>query len=234
VALDLDTALVLIELLAGDSDRSDNTTAAAIYHTLYQRPGCTLLIDEGDNLGIFENNTIRSLFNGGYQRGGKIKRFIGGRPREFSTFAPLAIGAIGTLPQPLLSRSIIVHMQRYAPGEYQIRRLDEVHPDPAFAAAREEVLRWAATCVLNPDPDMPANFNRPADRWRVLLAIADNLGHGEDARAAAQVLNAGGFLMNRGAPPDRYPVGVRRARCRSRQKRGAGRGATENRRQLME
>jgi hypothetical protein len=35
----------------------------------------------------------------------------------------------------------------------------------------------------------PSLRNRAADNWRVLFAIADNLGHGEDARAAAMELH---------------------------------------------
>jgi len=39
---------------------------------------------------------------------------------------------------------------------------------------------------------MPAKLhNRPADNWRVLLSIADDLGRGEAARAAAVALSAG-------------------------------------------
>src|SRR5262249_33210239 len=67
------------------------------------------------------------------------------------------------------------------------KRLDE--SDPAFAAAREEIRKWAATCSLAHDPVMPpALRDRAADNWRVLLAVADDLGRGEPARAAAVAL----------------------------------------------
>ena len=68
-------------------------------------------------------------------------------------------------------------MRRYAPNESQFRihRLDEA--DPALPAAREEIRKWAATCSLASDLEMPPMLrNRAADNWRVLLAIADNLG----------------------------------------------------------
>jgi hypothetical protein len=45
---------------------------------------------------------------------------------------------------------------------------------------------WAARCRLNCDPEMPPQLrDRSTDNWRPLLSIADALGHGEDARAAA-------------------------------------------------
>jgi hypothetical protein len=112
------TLLSLIRLLVAKPEHSDNTTAAAIYHALDQNPGATLLLDEGDNLGLFHNNVLRAVFNSGHRRGGSIDRFVGGERRKYGTFAPLA------LPQPLLHRAIEIHMQRQ-PRDGGIRRLDE-------------------------------------------------------------------------------------------------------------
>src|SRR5262249_48063127 len=155
------TLLILLELLAARPYRSDNVTPAALYHELDRHPGSTLLIDEGDNLGLLNNPTLRSVFNSGHRRGGSIGRFVRGWSRKFLTFAPLAIAAIGTLPRPLLHRSVIINMQRPAPDR-QLVRLDE--NDPAFLAARQQIARWATTCTLAPDPEMPLRL-RGADNW---------------------------------------------------------------------
>jgi hypothetical protein len=90
-----------------------------------------------------------------------------------------------------LGRSVIIRMQRYAPGDGQ-PRIKEIDPsDGAFFAAREEIRKWAATCRLNVDPEMPPGFiNRAADNWRCLFATADDLGNGDDARAAAVALRS--------------------------------------------
>jgi len=177
--------LILVELLVAEAYRTDNVTAAAIYYQLDRRPCTALLIDEADNLDLFRNGALRAVFNSGHRRGGGIDRFVGGWPRKFRVFAPLAVAAIGTLPLPLLHRAIVINMQRS--GESQLKRLDE--SDPAFAASREELRKWAATCSLARDPEMPpALRDRAADNWRVLLAIADDLGHGEAARSAAITL----------------------------------------------
>jgi len=46
-------------------------------------------------------------------------------------------------------------------------------------------------CELARDPEIPSGlYNRTADNWRVLLAIADDLGHGKAARAFAIELNS--------------------------------------------
>jgi Protein of unknown function (DUF3631) len=56
---------------------------------------------------------------------------------------------------------------------------------------RDQFQKWAATCELARDPEMPPSLrNRQADNWRPLLAIADSLGHGEASRAAAVELCA--------------------------------------------
>jgi Protein of unknown function (DUF3631) len=58
----------------------------------------------------------------------------------------------------------------------------------------QETLSWARQCELNLDPPMPEGLrNRPADNWRVLLAIADacSPAWGELAREAAVALSKG-------------------------------------------
>jgi hypothetical protein len=177
--------MALMKLLVNRPNYSDNVTPAVIYRELELRPGTTFLLDEADNQGLLNDHVLRSVFNSGHGREGSIDRIVDGRPKKFRTFAPLAVAAIGTLPQPLLSRAAAaINMQRFAPGEIQIQRLDDT--DRSFPAAREEIKKWAAPCSLARDPEMPPSLrNRAADNWRVLFAIADDLGHGEAARCAA-------------------------------------------------
>jgi len=54
------TLLKLIGPMCAYPDRSDGTTCAALYQTLLENEA-TLLIDEGDNLGILENKELRSF-----------------------------------------------------------------------------------------------------------------------------------------------------------------------------
>jgi hypothetical protein len=179
------TLLMLLELLTAIPYRSDNTSGAAIYYLL-DRQSHTLLIDEGDNLGLLNNPVLRSVFNSGHRRGGGISRYVSGRSRKFPTFSPLAIAAIGNMPLPLLHRSFIINMQR---SPTPMVRLDE--REPAFSIARTEIARWAATCKFSLEPDMPASLrNRAADNCRALFAIADDLGYGELARTAVLALVA--------------------------------------------
>jgi putative DNA primase/helicase len=155
---------------------------------LLDRKPHTLLVDEIENLALQRNAVLLKVFNAGHRRGGAISRFLGGWPKKLSVFAPLAVAAIGTLPLPLQSRAVAIQMKRRGRDDAELQRLDE--SDSAWPGSRAEIEKWARTCVLDKDPKMPF-INRWSDNWRVLLAIADNLGHGEEARAAAVTLNAG-------------------------------------------
>jgi hypothetical protein len=182
--------MVLMKLLVNQPNYSDNVTPAVIYRELELRPGTTFLLDEADNQNLLNDHVLRSVFNGGYGCEGCTDRIVNGQPKKFSIFAPLAVAAIGTLPLPLLRRAAaVINMRRHAPGEMQIQRLDRF--DPSFPAAREEIKKWGATCRLAHDPEMPSLFrNSAVDNWRVLFAIADDLGHGDAARAVAIELSA--------------------------------------------
>jgi Protein of unknown function (DUF3631) len=191
------TLMLLLEALVSNGDRSDNVTAASIYHAMdpfEQTP--TFLLDEGDNLDLLRNQILRAVLNAGYLMGGTVKRFFNGRPHKFEVFAPLALAAIDALnilPLPLLRRCIAVEMQRRARDAKTLQRLNT--QDPGFQQERnmmrEKFSRWAANFPLNPpEPATPPELSdSAADNWRVLLAIADDLGQGAAARAAALALS---------------------------------------------
>ena len=182
------TLMALIEQLVAEPHKSDDISPAAVYHQVDSNPHTCFIIDEGDNADLPRSNKLRAVFNSGHERSGAVTRFMGAWSQRYSTFAPLAIAAIGILPLPLLHRSILINMQR-RPPEIEIETLNVDGPE--FSASRELIQRWASTCRLDLKPEIPAELsNRPADNWRVLLAIADNLGHGTKARSAALELNA--------------------------------------------
>ena len=187
------TLLDLLNLTCALPCCSDDPSPASIYHERDNNPDATFLVDEGDNLGLFKDERMRRLFNAGHKQGGSAVRIIDGRPRKFSLFGPLAIAAIGDLPRPLTSRSIIIGMQRQPPGS-QKRPIDV--NDMAWIAGQTQNYAFAeavksGAITLNPNPEMPKELsNRAADNWRVLISIGDALGHRAEARAAAIALSA--------------------------------------------
>jgi hypothetical protein len=102
---------------------------------------------------------------------------------------------IGKLPATLADRSVPIDLRRRRVDEaiepFRFDRTDHLDRLARMAA------RWAADNaerIGRAEPDMPASlFNRAADNWRPLLAIADAAGGEWAARArrAAQSATAG-------------------------------------------
>jgi hypothetical protein len=178
------TLLDLLEAMCPRPLKSDSITAASIYHAVdRERP--TLLIDEADNLGLAFNGALRAVLNSGHRRGGKVTRYHGGQARSFSTFAPVAVAAIGTLPLPVMHRSIVIHMAR-RDARRPLTRLDKEDADTKadLNVAYRMMFRWARDAQLASDPPLPAPLrDRQADNWRPLIAIADAFGAHWTSRA---------------------------------------------------
>jgi putative DNA primase/helicase len=171
-----------------------NATASAIFRIVeMQQP--TLLIDEADTF-LSENEELRGILNSGHRHGGSVIRTVGEdfEPRAFSTYSACAIALIGKLPATLTDRSVPIDLRRRRPDEaIEGFRFDRT--DPLDQLARQAA-RWAidhADHVRSADPVMPAGvFNRAADNWRPLLAIADVGGGDWPARARWAVQSLAG------------------------------------------
>jgi putative DNA primase/helicase len=155
-----------------------NITVAAVFRTVEAgRP--TLLIDEADSF-LKDNEELRGIFNSGHACDGQVIRLVGDdhKPRVFSTWCPVAIAAIGSLPGTIEDRSIIIQMRRRRSDEKVERfRIDRVG---TLQELGRKAARWVAdsiSALRDADPIVPTELNdRAADNWRPLLAIADAAG----------------------------------------------------------
>jgi hypothetical protein len=90
----------------------------------------------------------------------------------------VVIAKIGTLPETLESRSIVIPMRRRRPDE----SIEPVRPEDheTFARLGRMAARWSsdnAEVLANALPELPSGlFNRTRDNWRPLIAIADAVG----------------------------------------------------------
>jgi hypothetical protein len=180
------TVLVeLIESLVPKPEKSDSITPAAIYHVIDERHP-TVLLDEGDNIGLTltPNGIYRAVLNSGHRRGGCRTILYRGRPRRFSTHAPLVVAGIGRFPLPLMHRAVVIEMERYD-GSGELKRFTGRDPVTDYIYGR--LRSWAREVELNADPELPQLRNRQADNWRPLIAIAETFGPewGRLARDAA-------------------------------------------------
>jgi hypothetical protein len=139
----------------------------------------TLLIDEGDAF-LRDNDELRGILNSGHRKGGAVLRNVGDEhePRSFSTYAACAVALIGRLPETLHDRSVVIDLKRRLPKE-TIRTFRSDKADHLDVLARQAV-RWCKDNedkIADADPAMPNDiFNREADNWRGLIAIADTVG----------------------------------------------------------
>jgi len=207
-----------------------NVTPAAVFRVIEtHRP--TLLIDEADTF-LPENDELRGVLNSGHRRGGSVIRTVGDEhePRAFATYAACAIALIDALPGTLADRSVTIALRRRRPDEaIEAFRSDRTGPLDALA---RQAARWAADHadrVQETDPAMPAGvYNRVADNWRPLLAIADVAGGHWPQRARRAAMCDRGGRRRRVRPRHAargYPGDFRRAGHGSADFGRVGRGA---------
>jgi hypothetical protein len=175
----------LVEAMACNSDFSSSVSAAVIYHTLRKDQHTTSILDEIENSKLWaDDQLLLSVFDAGHRRGGNVKRVIKGEVVKFPVFAPLMMMAVRqkTFAPQLLSRSILIHMEKHAEGR------DEIDPDdPRFAPVRAALSHWAGGFQRPENCELPRELvgREGADNWRALIEIGSALGYSATARAVA-------------------------------------------------
>jgi Protein of unknown function (DUF3631) len=190
------TLLDVLSCLVARPLAASSIKAAALFRTI-ETAQPTLLLDEADAY-VRSDEDLRSVLDSGHSRRGSVIRCVGDdhEPRQFSTWAPVALAAIGHLPGTIEDRSIRIGMRRRRPDEkVESLRLDRAEHLERLACM---AARWAAdhaARLATADPAIPAGIvNRAADNWRPLLAVADLAGGGwpERGRGAAIGLSLNG------------------------------------------
>lgn len=107
--------------------------------------------------------------------------------RAFNVFSPAVLCGIGALPGTLHDRSVVIRLERAKPGELS-ERFDSRRVDRENELCR----KLARFCADNSarlescEPALPSGaFNRLADNWRPLFAVAEIAGGDWTERAAS-------------------------------------------------
>jgi hypothetical protein len=173
------TTMETLSALAHRSLMASNVSASTLFRSIEcWQP--SLLIDEGDTF-IDGNEELRGIINSGHTRSGaSVLRCTGEdhEPKQFSTWAPMAISMIKTPPDTIKDRSVMVTLRRKMPGEHVTRLPIEL--GELFKGHRRQCQRWALDnlpILKTAEPDTPkVGSDRAEDNWWALLAIADQLG----------------------------------------------------------
>jgi hypothetical protein len=179
--------LELLEVLVPRPELLANVTGAYLFRTIaLARP--VLLLDESDSIFAARANgdptaeDIRGIVNSGYRKGAKVGRVEGQgadrRPVKFSTFAAVALAAIGALPATIMDRGIVLRLRRRSMAE-PIEPFELTDPPPEAELLRRRMAAWAARHAgrLSVRPSLPAGVeDRLAEVWRPLFAISSVAG----------------------------------------------------------
>ena len=196
--LDVLAQLVRKPLLTSD------ISAAALVRSIDPDDPPTLMLDEADaTFGALKGDEkaehLRGILNAGFGRDRPYRRWdVTTRGIEdCHTFAMAVLAGIGSLPDTIEDRAVIIEMRRKSPSEraakYRVRR------DKRGVAEAGERLAAAlgphADAIGDAEPDMPPGLSdRAEDVWEAMIAIADIAGGGWPARArkAAVALSGNG------------------------------------------
>jgi hypothetical protein len=209
-------ALEIVETLTPRAATTVNASANALFRLVEADGGTpTLLFDEIDTVfgpKAGGNEEVRGFLNSGYRRGAKSLRCVGDGSNQstewFSSFCAVAMAGLGSLPDTILTRSVIIRMRKKAPNEKAESYRRRVHEKQGHAL-RDRLAEWASTVhdqVAQAWPEMPDGVSdRPADVWEPLLAVADAAGGHWPERARAACVE----LIKAAQEGDEASLGVR-------------------------
>ena len=196
---------------------TSHATVAAIFR-LIERDGPTLLLDEIDRrFRAADAAVLIGIINSSQRReSAHTYRCTGGNHdlTAFETWCPKAFAGISHLPDTVMDRSIVLRLERQAPGtalRWRDRDRDLV------TALQRRILRWvtdnvdailaARSAVSFPD----ALHDRARDAWETLLAVGHVAG-GDWAgagRAWAACVYVDADAENEGGPEEQLLVDLR-------------------------
>ena len=173
------TLLEVLQGLVNKGLTASNISPAAVFRTI-DKYHPTLLIDEADTF-LKDNEELRGVLNSGHTRTGAfVVRIVGEdhEPVKFSTWGPKAISMIGSLPETLQDRSVVIELRRKMPGE-SAAKLD-IDFEAKCQDIRKKCQRWSDDNLDDltlTRPNMPkTNNDRMSDNWMPLFAIAQVAG----------------------------------------------------------
>lgn len=209
----------------GSGDRRDTGAAAhggrqrfpaALFRAVSGAEGRpTILFDEIDTVfgpKAGDNEELRGFLNAGHRRGQLTYRCVGDGGNQsvqgFPSYCGVAVAGLGSLPDTILTRSVIIRMRRRARNEHVEPFRHRLHAAEGHVL-RDRLAKWAESVrpmVEGVFPLMPEEVtDRPADVWEPLIAIADAAGGQWPERARAACVE----LVNAAKVDDKGSIGIR-------------------------
>ena len=170
------TVLDLIEAFSHKALITSNMTSATIFR-LIDKEQPTLIIDEADTFVANGSSEMTGIINSGHAESrANIARCVGdgNDVKVFSTWAPMVLAAIGSLPSTIMDRSVIITLRRKLSSESSLRI--DVSLKKNALNVREDLLRWSLDNtkeIINNHVEPPNLGNdRAVDNWLPIFTIA--------------------------------------------------------------
>jgi DNA polymerase I-like protein with 3'-5' exonuclease and polymerase domains len=168
------------------------TASPASLYRLIEKYHPSLIVDEADNFGS-ENEDIRKIANGGYERGRRVPRVNNdtGEVELFDTFGFKILASIGSIHETVEDRSITIHMTRKS-WTTEVEDISDLS-GTEFEEFKRKCQRWAvdhaaaikSLCLSRPKP----LFDRNWKKWRPLLSIALEIGEDRFVKTLALAIH---------------------------------------------
>ncbi len=174
------TVLDLVEAFSHKSLFTSNISPAGVFRLINEcQP--TLIIDEADTFIARGSSEMTGIINSGHAKNRAfVSRCVGDthKVERFSTWTPLALAAIGTLPSTIMDRSIVIPLRRKTNSETILRIQPGLHV--AAESTRCDLLKWMIDHhhSIKKNTIEPPNLgnDRAVDNWLSLFTIANQVG----------------------------------------------------------
>ncbi|WP_406303798.1 DUF3631 domain-containing protein [Streptomyces sp. NBC_00885] len=207
-------ALEVVETLVPNRMVAAQASASAMFRAVAGDNRPTILFDEVDTVfgpKAGDNEPLRGFLNAGHRRGVGMWRCVGDGAnqtvQEFPSYCAVAMAGLGSLPDTILTRSVIVRMRKRAPNEKVEPYRQRVHEHQGHEL-RDRLAQWADSVRERLEgawPEMPEGVtDRPADVWEPLLAVAEAAGGTWPERARAACLE----LVTAAKEDDKASLGI--------------------------
>lgn len=210
-------ALEVVETLVPRSMAAVDASAAALFRSVSGLDGGrpTILFDEIDTIfgpKAGDNEQLRGFINAGHTRGRLMYRCVGDGSNQqvqgFPSFCAVAVAGLGSLPDTILTRSVIIRMRRRARNEKAEAFRTRIHIKEGNAL-RDQLAAWVEQVqeqVAESCPETPDGVtDRPADVWEPLLAVAEAAGGDWPRRAREACVD----LVTASRSNDKGSIGIR-------------------------
>lgn len=167
--------------------KTANVSVAALARSIDAVEPPTLFLDEADT--VFNKTArgetaeaLRGILNAGAIRGWPYTRWDAQNnvKQECPTFAMAALSGIGTFPDTIEDRAVVISMQRRQPGDRVVPFRQRMRAP--LNQLRDTLHTWVRSDALDNEPDVPVE-DRAADVWEPLVAVADLAGGAWSDRA---------------------------------------------------